>query len=131
LQGQPVQLEPQAAHTSFVFTHVWLSDCRPALVWPGAGGLPPGWLGTNKVFRRVQYIDLSGNSLGHTAWPPTDANRYENAYGVDRHWCLAGRTPASGWCPRAAGSNAALSPLAGMPGLLHLDVSDNGFQGEG
>ncbi len=100
-----------------------------------AGGLPHGWLGTNKVFDKIQYIDLSGNFLGHSTWPGDPGNRYANTYGptpdVASHWCQAGPTTSSrsGWCPRDASNNAALTPLAGLPALLFLDISDNGFQG--
>ncbi len=96
-----------------------------------AGGLPHGWVGTNQVFRRIVNIDLSGNFLGHSAWPATDANRYVNTYGVADHWCLAGPATStrSGFCPRTA-LNVAQDPLGGMPALVFLDLSDNGLQGE-
>jgi hypothetical protein len=102
------------------------------VAWPAttAGGLPPGWLGTNKVFTRIEYIDLSGNWLGHSAYPATSGNRFSNTYGPDPviPWCLAGNTPAAGWCPRTP-QNVAVAPLAGLPTLVFLDLSGNGLQG--
>jgi hypothetical protein len=93
-------------------------------------------MGTNKVFEKIQYIDLSGNFLGHSTWPTTGSSRYANTYGptpaVTSHWCNAGpsTSPRSGWCPRDASTNAALAPLAGLPALLFLDLSDNDLQGK-
>jgi hypothetical protein len=75
-------------------------------------------------------IDLSGNFLGHSAWPANEGNRLENTYGMASHWCLAGPSTAynTGWCPRD-GADTALPPRVGLPQLVLLDLSNNGFQG--
>jgi hypothetical protein len=80
-----------------------------------AGGLPDGWLSTSRVLRNVQYLDLSENFLGYS-----DAGKTPLAT-----WCLAGTSNRAGWCPSS-------TPLSGtVSKLTTLDISDNGFAGEG
>jgi hypothetical protein len=86
-----------------------------------AGGLPDGWLSTQRTFKGLDYLDLSDNKLGCA-----DAACRAP---------LATVTGASGWCkdglPAATSGWCAPAPLPGtMDTLTILDISNNNLNGE-
>jgi hypothetical protein len=87
-----------------------------------AGGLPYGWLSTNRVFTQLKFLDLSVNQLGR--------DMGGKLYATTEGWCQAGPGTLGaddsrvGWCPRGV-------PLDfSMRSLETLDLSDNGLRGE-
>lgn len=116
-----------------------------------AGGLPDGWLSNNKVFRKLEYLDLSNNKLGTsngvTQYPVTwgGSSLYsdtDNA-GSDiditapngKGWCLNGAdggvAGSFGWCPRINSTGVVATPLSGaLANLRFLDISNNELKGE-
>lgn len=85
-----------------------------------AGGLPASWLSKKVPLRKVDQLYLGGNRLGEDA----DGNPMPK-----EQWCQseadAGLASGSGWCPQG-------KPLRNAAAKLSvLDLSDNGFTGEG